>query len=228
MPPKSRAYCDAVWKWFGPPLALVRDLSGQGVGGCHQQVMPSIDLNLPLSFAERGHQAVEKHHTKLTVLLQHLKVRPAFRSLRHNLLRYTKTSSSPLPPLKSNCFSPPPNNPRVWILLENDEIHASLLAGGLWVRFAGRVFSVRPAQPGALSPLSHGGHGWLLGSGGDGFGPPSISHSGETIVRHLTRVVENENWLLPLSVLKNRHPCLTNCATCTHLAAVAFASVFRS
>ena len=78
-------------EWFGQPLALVRDLSGQ-IEVAHQRVMPDIpDLICHYHFLLNvGTKLCEKHHTELTACLRHLKIRPALRSLRHNLLRYTK------------------------------------------------------------------------------------------------------------------------------------------
>ena len=85
-------------QWFGPPLALVRDLSAQ-IEGAHQQVMPNIpDLICHYHFLENvGTKLCEKHHAKLIACLRRLRIRPALCSLRHDLVRYTKQNGSLTP-----------------------------------------------------------------------------------------------------------------------------------
>ena len=85
-------------EWFGPPLALVRDLSAQ-IEAAHQQVMPDIpDLICHYHFLENvGIRLCEKHHAKLFAGLRRLKIGPALRSLRHNLVRHAKEKGSLTP-----------------------------------------------------------------------------------------------------------------------------------
>jgi hypothetical protein len=85
-------------EWFGPPLALVRDLSAQ-IEAARQQVMPDIpDLVCHYHFLENvGTRLCEKHHAKLIACLRRLKVRPALCSLRHDLVRHAKQKGSLTP-----------------------------------------------------------------------------------------------------------------------------------
>jgi len=85
-------------EWFGLPLALVRDLSPQ-IEAAHQRVMPGVpDLICHYHFLENvGTKLCEKHHSKLTACLRRLKVRPAFHSLRHDLVRNVKQKGSLTP-----------------------------------------------------------------------------------------------------------------------------------
>jgi hypothetical protein len=85
-------------EWFGPPLALVRDLSPQ-IEAAHQQVMPGVpDLICHYHFLENvGAKLCEKHHSRLIACLRRLKIRPALGSLRHDLVRHAK---------QKGCFTP--------------------------------------------------------------------------------------------------------------------------
>jgi hypothetical protein len=80
---------------FGPPLALVRDLSVQ-IETAHRQVMPHIpDLVCQYHFLENvGTKLCEKHHAKLTNCLRRLKIRPGLGSVRRNLVRWSKRRPS--------------------------------------------------------------------------------------------------------------------------------------
>jgi hypothetical protein len=100
--------------WFGKPLALVRDLSGQ-IATAHHQVMPDIpDLACHYHFLLNvGTKLCEKHHAKITVCLRHLKIRPALRSLRHNLLRYTKQKVTLSPAQIEQFLSNPEQSPNM-------------------------------------------------------------------------------------------------------------------
>jgi hypothetical protein len=85
-------------EWFGPPLALVRDLSPQ-IEAAHQQVMPDVpDLICHYHFLENvGAKLCEKHHSRLIACLRRLKIRPALGSLRHDLVRNVKQKGSVTP-----------------------------------------------------------------------------------------------------------------------------------
>lgn len=78
-------------EWFGPPLALVRDLSPQ-IEAAHLQVMPDVpDLICHYHFLENvGTKLCERHHSRLMACLRRAKIRPALSSLRHDLVRHTK------------------------------------------------------------------------------------------------------------------------------------------
>lgn len=76
---------------FGPPLALVRDLSAQ-IEIAHRQVVPDIpDLICHYHFLENvGTRLCEKHHAKIIACLRRLKIRPILCSLRRDLVRRAK------------------------------------------------------------------------------------------------------------------------------------------
>jgi hypothetical protein len=76
---------------FGTPLALVRDLSSQiGVAG-KDALADVLDLVCHYHFLENvGSKLHEKPHAKLTAALRRLKIQPALRSLRMDLVRYSK------------------------------------------------------------------------------------------------------------------------------------------
>jgi hypothetical protein len=78
-------------EWFGLPLALVRDLSSS-IEIAKKQVLPNIpDMICQYHFLENvGTKLCEKLHTKLTACLRRSKIRPALRSLRCDLVRYSK------------------------------------------------------------------------------------------------------------------------------------------
>ncbi len=85
-------------EWFGPPLALVRDLSPQ-IEAAHQQVMPDVrDLICHYHFLENvGTKLCESHHARLVACLRRLKIRPALGSLRHDLVRHAKRKGALTP-----------------------------------------------------------------------------------------------------------------------------------
>ncbi len=95
-------------QWFGPPLALVRDLGSQ-IEAAHQQVMPDIpDLICHYHFLENvGTKLCEKHHAKLIACLRRLKIRPTLCSLRHDLVRQVKQKGSLSPAQIEQILTPP-------------------------------------------------------------------------------------------------------------------------
>jgi hypothetical protein len=80
---------------FGKPLALVRDLSSQ-IEAARIQAMPEIpDLICHYHFLLNvGIKLCEKSHTKLNACMRRLKIRPALRSMRHDLVRHSKQKES--------------------------------------------------------------------------------------------------------------------------------------
>ncbi len=76
---------------FGTPLALVRDLSPQ-IEAAGKDALPEVlDLVCQYHFLENvGSKLHEKPHAKLTAGLRRLKVQSALRSLRKDLVRYSK------------------------------------------------------------------------------------------------------------------------------------------
>ena len=76
---------------FGTPLALVRDLSPQ-IEAAGKEALPEVlDLVCHYHFLENvGSKLCEKPHAKLTAALRRLNVQSALRSLRKDLVRYSK------------------------------------------------------------------------------------------------------------------------------------------
>ena len=76
---------------FGTPLALVRDLSPQIESAAKDALPEVLDLVCQYHFLENvGSKLYEKPHARLTAALRRLKIQPALRSLRTDLVRYTK------------------------------------------------------------------------------------------------------------------------------------------
>jgi hypothetical protein len=77
--------------WFGTPLAVVRDLSPNIQKAKREAIPHARDLICHYHFLENvGEQLCEKPHAKLTNALRRLKVRPALRSLRKDLVRWSR------------------------------------------------------------------------------------------------------------------------------------------
>jgi hypothetical protein len=78
-------------EWFGTPLALVRDMSPQ-IESATKEVLSEIpDLICHFHFLENvGVKLCEKPHAALTACLRRLKTQAALRSLRKDLVRYSK------------------------------------------------------------------------------------------------------------------------------------------
>jgi hypothetical protein len=76
---------------FGSPLAVMRDLS-TNIGQAKKNVIPEArDLICHYHFLENvGERLCEKPHATLTAALRRLKVRSALRSIRKDLLRWTR------------------------------------------------------------------------------------------------------------------------------------------
>jgi len=76
---------------FGPPLAVVRDLSGN-IERAKQEAIPQArDLICHYHFLENvGQQLCQKSHAKLESVLRRLKVRSALRTIRKDLVRWTR------------------------------------------------------------------------------------------------------------------------------------------
>jgi len=76
---------------FGTPLGLVRDLSSQIETARNEALADVPDLICHYHFLENvGTKLCEKPHTKLTAGLRRLKIQSALRSLRKDLVRYSK------------------------------------------------------------------------------------------------------------------------------------------
>jgi hypothetical protein len=76
---------------FGMPLAVVRDLSPQIEAAGKEALSKVLDLVCQYHFLENvGNKLYEKPHAKLTAGLRRLKVQSALRSLRKDLVRYSK------------------------------------------------------------------------------------------------------------------------------------------
>ncbi len=76
---------------FGKPHAVVRDLSSN-IQKAKRKAIPDVpDLICHYHFLEIvGEKLCEKPHAKLTNALRRLKIRPALKSLRHDLVRWSK------------------------------------------------------------------------------------------------------------------------------------------
>jgi len=78
---------------FGTPLASMRDLSPQIEAAVKNALPKVLDLICHYHFLENvGNKLCEKPHTKLTAALRRLKIQSALRSLRKDLVRYSKRS----------------------------------------------------------------------------------------------------------------------------------------
>jgi hypothetical protein len=92
---------------FGKPLAVVRDLS-QNIEKATRQAIPDVpDLICQYHFLENvGEKLCQQPHGKLTSALRRIKIRPALKSLRSEILRWsqktTRMSRSQVESLLSN------------------------------------------------------------------------------------------------------------------------------
>jgi len=86
-------------KNFGTPLAVMRDLS-KNIQAAKNEVIPDVpDLICHYHFLENvGTKLCEKPHVKLTKALRRLKIRPALKWLRKDLVRWSKRRESSLSP----------------------------------------------------------------------------------------------------------------------------------
>jgi hypothetical protein len=76
---------------FGSPLAVVRDLSTNIEQAKRDAIPEARDLICHYHFLENvGERLCEKPHATLTAALRRLKVRPALRSIRKDLVRWTR------------------------------------------------------------------------------------------------------------------------------------------
>jgi len=79
---------------FGEPLAVVRDLSTNIQKAKRAAIPKARDLICHYHFLENvGEKLCEKPHAKLTNALRRLKVRPALRSLRKELVRWSRKAA---------------------------------------------------------------------------------------------------------------------------------------
>ena len=80
---------------FGPPLAVVRDLS-KNIEKAKQEAIPNVpDLICHYHFLENvGEKLCEEPHAKLGHALRRLKVRPALTSLRKELVRWNNQTTA--------------------------------------------------------------------------------------------------------------------------------------
>jgi len=180
-------------EWFGQPLALVRDLSGQ-IEIAHQQVMPEIpDLICQYHFLLNvGTKLCEKHHTKLTACLRRLKVRHAFRSLRHNMLRITKQQLT-LTPAQIELLLTAPEQSTDLDLAQKRRVVAYMLL--CWLEdygadLQGEYFPFDLPSL-ALYRRYHTVHRLLAQTMAAMDSPNQVFSTLETILRHLTTVVED-------------------------------------
>ena len=180
-------------EWFGQPLALVRDLSGQ-IEVAHQQVMPEVlDLICHYHFLLNvGTKLCEKHHAKLTACLRRVKVRPAFRSLRHNMLRYTKQQLS-LTPAQVELLLTMPEQSTNLDLAQKRRIVAYMLLS--WLEdygsdLQGEYFPFDLPSL-ALYRRYRTVHAWLVQTVAAMDSPNQVYPTLETILGHLTTVVED-------------------------------------
>ena len=114
--------------------------------------------DLPLSFSgERGHQAMREasQQTHRVPAPSEDPARLAFAATRSGPPRQTEGLSYPRSDRATPHSARTSYPSRSCSKTTGLGLPASLLAGRLWSGFAGRVFPVRPAEPGALSPLSH-------------------------------------------------------------------------
>ena len=76
---------------FGSPLAVVRDLSSNIADAKREAIPDARDLICHYHFLENvGNKLCEKPHAKLTTALRRLKVCPALRSIRTDLVRWSR------------------------------------------------------------------------------------------------------------------------------------------
>ena len=76
---------------FGAPLAVVRDLSGNIEKAKREAIPEARDLICHYHFLENvGEKLCAKSHAKLTAEIRRLRVRPALRSLRVDLVRWSR------------------------------------------------------------------------------------------------------------------------------------------
>lgn len=94
---------------FGSPLAVMRDLS-KTIRAAKEAVIPDVpDLICHYHFLENvGRKLCEKPHTKLTKDLRRLKTRAALRTLRKEMVRWSRRGNTPLSPQRiEELFSHP-------------------------------------------------------------------------------------------------------------------------
>ena len=76
---------------FGNPLAVVRDLSTNIQQAKRDTIPEALDLICQYHFLENvGEKLCQQPHAKLTTLLRRLKVRPTLRSMRRDLVRWSR------------------------------------------------------------------------------------------------------------------------------------------
>jgi hypothetical protein len=92
--PIAALFCRCV-EFFGMPLALVRDLSPQIEAAGKEALGDTPDLVCHYHFLDNvGTKLCEKPHARLTAALRRLKIQPALRSLRKDLVRYGKQKAA--------------------------------------------------------------------------------------------------------------------------------------
>jgi hypothetical protein len=181
-------------EWFGPPLALVRDLSAQ-IEAAHQQVMPDIpDLVCHYHFLENvGTRLCEKHHAKLFAGLRRLKIGPALRSLRHNLVRHAKEKGSLTPAQIEQVLKTPDKATNVDLVQKRRCLAYLFLA---WLEdygsdLQGEYFPFDLPSL-ALYRRYHTVHNWLEQTMARTDAPTPAFPTLETIRHHLAPVVEDK------------------------------------
>jgi hypothetical protein len=103
-----KQFFDKCKRWYGVPLATMRDLS-QNIDIARGEVFGDVlDLICQYHFLENvGKMLFKETHQQLTSLLRKLKIRPGLKSLRNGLVRRSKN----VPPIEEKQFHEILNNP---------------------------------------------------------------------------------------------------------------------
>jgi len=103
-----KEFFDKCKRWFGVPLATMRDLS-QNIDIARGEVFGDVlDLICQYHFLENvGKMLFKETHQQLSSLLRKLKIRPGLKSLRNGLVRRSKN----VPPIEEKQFYEILNNP---------------------------------------------------------------------------------------------------------------------
>ena len=128
---------------FGKPRAVVRDLSFQIETAVAEALDGVPDLICHYHFLQNvGEKLCEKPHAKLLAALRRLKTQAALRSLRKDLVRYSKQTGGLSREQVEQCLQTPELLKDLEPLpaRSHDGVSPLALAGGLRRRLAGKVF----------------------------------------------------------------------------------------